>query len=159
MFVVYFLINDYISVIEYGRKFFVIFYNSGEKVLESKLSLELVNLYYYWCKYFEVKIFCWKVILICREIGECKGEVLSNELLGIIFLFFGEYIKVIENFERFFEIREEIGDRIGLVLCYGNLGSVFYFWGEYCKVKEYIEKVLLIKKENDDRRGEVVCYG
>ena len=159
MFVAYCLINDYTSAIEYGRKFLVILHNSGEKALESKLSLELANLYHHRCKHSEAKTLCWKAKAICREIGERKGEASSNESLGTIFLSLGEYIKATENLERSLEIREEIGDRIGLASCYGNLGSAFYFRGEYRKAKEYTEKALLIKKENDDRRGEAVCYG
>lgn len=84
MFVAYCLINDYTSAIEYGRKLLVILHSSGEKALESKLSLELANLYHHRCKHSEAKTLCWKARAICKEIGERKGEASCNESLGTI---------------------------------------------------------------------------
>ena len=159
MFVAYCLINDYTSAIEYGRKLLIILYNSGEKALAGKLSLELAKLYHRQCKYSEAKTLCWRARATCEELGERKGQAACNESVGHIFLSLGEYIKATENFERALEIKEEIGDRIGQASCYGNLGSAFYFRGEYRKAKKYTEKALVIKKESGDRRGEAVCYG
>ena len=122
MFVAYCLINDYTSATEYGRKLLIILYNSGEKALEGKLSLELAKLYHRQCKHSEAKILCWKARATCEEIGERKGEASCNESLGTVFLSLGEYIKATENLERALEIREEIGDKIGQASCYGNLG-------------------------------------
>ncbi|XP_020619302.1 tetratricopeptide repeat protein 28-like [Orbicella faveolata] len=159
MFVAYCLINDYTSAINYGRTLLVILYNSGEKALESKLSLELAKLHHRQCKHSEAKKLCRKALAIYTEIGQREGEASCYESLGTVFLSLGEYIKATENLERALEIREKIGDRIGQASCYGNLGSAFHFRSEYRKAEEYTEKALVIKRESGDRRGEAACYG
>ena len=46
MFTVYCLINDYSSAIKYGNILITILQESGEKTVESKLSLKLATLHY-----------------------------------------------------------------------------------------------------------------
>ena len=159
MFVAHCLVNDYTSAIKYGRKLLVVLHKSGEKALESKLSLELANLYHCKSEHFEAKTLCRNAIAICTEIGERKGEASCCESLGTIFLSLGEYIKAAENLERAFKISEEIGDRIGQASCYEKLGKALHFRGEHRKAEEYTEKALVIKKESGDKRGEAACYG
>ena len=159
MFLGHCLISDYTNAIKYGRKLLNILYSSGEKALESKLSLELAKLYHRQSKHFEAKTLCARALAIYTEIGERKGEASCYESLGTFFLSLGEYIKATENLERAFEIREEIGDRIGQGSCYEGLGKAFHFRGEYRKAEEYTEKGLVIKKESGDKRGEAACYG
>lgn len=61
--------------------------------------------------------------------------------LGIVYGYFGDFLKVIECFLKVFEIRKSIGDKEGEVIYFGNLGVVYYVIGKYVKVVEYYEKV------------------
>lgn len=49
--------------------------------------------------------------------------------LGIVYGYFGDFLKVIECFLKVFEIRKSIGDKEGEVIYFGNFGGVYYVIG------------------------------
>ncbi|XP_078370535.1 uncharacterized protein LOC144654306 [Oculina patagonica] len=159
LFEAYCLVNDYTRALQYGRKLLSMFHKRGEKVLESRLSLQLAKLYEEQCKHLEAKGLCEKALAISTEIGDCKGQASAYGNLGVVFRSLGEYVKAKDYHERAIKITKATGDRREEASCYVNLGNVFHSLGEHHKAKEHMEKALLIMKEIGDKRGEAFCYG
>ena len=155
----YYLINDYTNTTKYDRKLLEIYSKSGEKALESKLSLRLAELYHYRSKHFEAAQFCTKALEIFTETCDREGEASCYATLGTVFLSLGENPKAKGYFEEALEIKKDIDDRAGEASCYEKLGDAFYSLGEYRKAKDYTERALAIKEELGDKRGEATSYG
>ena len=155
----YCLTNDYTSAIQYGSKLIDVCQKSGEKAMESKLTINLAKLYQRQSKYLEAKELFEKALAINTEIGNRKGEASANGNLGTVFQSLGEYVKAKDYLQKALKITREVGDRKEEASCYVNLGILFNGLGEHCKAKDYIEKGLDIKKEIDDKSGEASCYG
>ena len=151
-------IKDNTNAIKYTKKILRIYRESGEKLAEYELSVDIANVYFCQSKYAEARELCESALLISTEIGHRRGEVNCYGNLGAVYVSVGEYEKAREHLEKSLVISKEIGDRNGEADCYVNLGAVYRSVGEYEKAREHLEKSLAIKKEIGDRNGEAVCY-
>ena len=159
MFQAYYLVSDYRSAIPYGRKRFVLYRESGDRVEESLLYIHMGRLYEHEMKLVQAKKLYYKALSIMIETGDRKGETTACSNLGIVYQYLAEYVKSREYHEKALAITKETGDRQGEAWCYGNLGLVFDCVGKYDKAIEYYEKALAIRKETGDRQGEATDYG
>ncbi|XP_078370567.1 uncharacterized protein LOC144654329 [Oculina patagonica] len=155
----FYTIHDYTSAIKYGRILLVMYHESSDKSIESKLSLELAALYHHKSEYDEAKQLSEHALAINTEIGDRDGEASSYERLGTVFQSLGEHIKAKEYLEKALWIRKEIGDKEGEGRDYEILGTVLVSLGEYIRAKEYFEKVLILRIKTGDLIGEASCYG
>ena len=152
------IINDNTNAIRYVEKLLQIHRESGERLEECNLSINLAGMFVSQGKYAQAKDISEKALLISREIGHRKAEACFYENLGYVYESVGEYGKARAHLEKSLAIMKEIGDRNGEAWCYTNLGTVYQSVGEYEKAKAYLEKSLAIMKEIGDRYGEAVCY-
>ena len=153
------LINDCTSAIKYGRKLLVVYHKSGNKGMESQLSLKLAKLYQRQSKYFEAKALCEKALAINAEIGNRKVEASAYGNLGTVFESLGEYVKAKNYLEKALKITKALGDRDGEAISYSNLATVYQSLSEYDNAKKYLEKSLAIRKGIGDRKGESAICG
>ena len=151
-------INDNTNAIKYTKKILRIYRESGEKIEEYELSVNIADMYFCQSKYAEARELCESALLISTEIGDRRGEANCYVNLGVVYRSVGEYDKAREHLEKSLAINKEIGDRNGEADCYVNLGAVYRSVGEYDKAREHLEKSLAIKKEIGDRNGEADCY-
>ena len=155
----YYVIGDYTSAIQYGRKRLAIDSNKSEKTMEIvQIRLRLATMYDRQSNYVEARRLSEEALTISKEIGDKDAEASSYESLGIVFQSLGEHVKAKEYLEKALAIKKEIGDREGERRYYGNLGNVFASLGQYGKAKEFLEKDLTLRREVGDIKGEASCY-
>ena len=152
------IINDNTNAIRYAEKILQIHRESGDRLEECKLSIDLAGMYLDQSKYDQAERIYKKAMLTSREIGHRQAEACCYRHLGIIYRSIGEYVKAREHLQKSLAIMKEIRDRNGEANCYGNLGNVYHSVGEYEKAKEHVQKSLAIMKEVGDRNGEANCY-
>ena len=152
------IINDNTHAIRYAEKILQIHRESGDRLEECKLSIDLAKMYRHQSKYDQAERIYEKALLISREIGHRSAEACCYGNLGIIYRSIAEYEKAREHLQKSLAINKEIRDRNGEANCYTNLGIVYQSVGEHEKAKEHLQKSLAIKKEIGDRNGEAACY-
>ena len=151
--------SDNTNAIKYAEKLLQIYRESGERLEECKLSIELTGMYFHDSKHAQVKQLSEKALLISKEIGDSKLEACCYGNLGAVYQSVGEYEKAREHLEKSLAIQEEIEDRRGEAASYGYLGTVYTSVGEYEKAREHLEKSLVIHKEIGNRNGEATSCG
>ena len=151
-------INDNKNAIKYTKKILRIYRESGEKIEEYELSVNIADMYFCQSKYAEARELCESALLISTEIGDRRREAACYTGLGAVYRSVGEYDKAREHLEKSLAINKEIGDRNGEADCYVDLGAVYGSVGEYDKAREHLKKSLAINKEIGDRNGVADCY-
>ncbi|XP_020632511.1 tetratricopeptide repeat protein 28-like [Orbicella faveolata] len=168
------IIRDNTSAIEYADQLLQIYRESGERLEEYKLSIDLVQMYRNQNNYAQAKLLSEKALriigeydkarehlekslVIKKKIGDRNGEACCHTNLGVVYASVGEYDKAKEHFEKSLVINKEIGDRNGVARCHTNLGNVYTSVGEYEEAREHLEKALLMHKEIRDKYGEARC--
>ena len=152
------IINDNTNAIKYAEKLLQLYRESGERLEECQLSIDLAGMFLRQSNYAQAEQISEKALLISREIGQRYEEACCYANLGDVYLLVGEYQKAREHIQKSLLIFKEIGDRNGEAACYGSLGNVYQSVGEYQKAREQIQKSLAIFKEIGDRNGEAKCY-
>lgn len=89
--------------------------------------------------------------VVAFRIKKARAGAFSN--LASIFLFKGNYKKVIELYQKSAKILEELGDKQGVGTVNGNLGLIYLDKGEYAKAIALFQKHLKISEEIGDKRG------
>jgi len=92
-----------------------------------------------------------------KGLEENKG-FLKYFVVGSIFYKISSFKRVLEYYEKSFEIAKSIGDKANEQACYGNLGIAYHCLGDLKKAIEYQERSLLIAKNIGYTAGESVCY-
>ena len=134
------IIRDNTSAIEYADQLLQIYRESGERLEEYKLSIDLVQMYRNQNNYAQAKLLSEKALRISKELGDRNKEASCYIILGEVFTSVGEYHKAREHLEKSLVIKKEIGDRNGEASYYTNLGTVYESVGEYDKAREHFEK-------------------
>ena len=153
------LISDNTNATEYTEKLVQICRESGERLEECQLGIQLAKVYLSQSKPLKAKDLYEKALSISKEISCRALEACCYSGLGTAYKALREYEKCREHFEKSLAIYKEIGDRKGEATIYRSLGTVCRSVGEYQKAREYIEKSLAISKETGDRNEEAGCYG
>ena len=148
------ILGDNTSAIRYAENILQIHRESGERLEECTLSVDLAGMFLLQSKYAQAKQLSEKALLISREIGYREAEACCYANLGAVYQSLGEYEKAREHLQKSLAIMKEIGDRNGEASCYRSLGSVYQSLGEYEKAREHLQKSLAIMKEIGDRNGE-----
>ena len=152
------LISDNINAIKYREKLVQICCESGERLEECQLGIQLAKMYLSQSKPLKAKDLYEKALSISKEISCRALEACCYSGLGTAYEALREYGKCKENIEKSLAICQETGDRNGEACCYGGLGTVHLSVNEYEKAREYIERSLAISKEIGDSNGEARCY-
>ena len=127
------LIRNKANAIRYVEELLQISCESGERLDECRLRIELARMYRSQSKYPKAKDLYEKALHVSKEIS-CKDlEACCYMGLGTVHLSVGEYEKAREHLEKSLPIHKEIGDINGEASCYRNLGSVYRSVGEYEK--------------------------
>ena len=104
---------------------------------------------------FEAALQSWKQALkIYREIKDRQGEGATLGSFGLIYNFWGDYLKAIEFYEKSLFIFQTIKDRQNEGKSLGNLGGVYDSLGEYVTAIDYHQQWLTIAREIGDRQSE-----
>ena len=106
-------INDNTDAMKYAEKILQIYRETGQKLAEYKLSLDLAERYFNQSKFAEAKELLEKALLIGKEIGDRDGQATCFQNLGGVYQSVGEYGKAIEYIKKSLVIKNEIGDRNG----------------------------------------------
>ena len=100
-----------------------------------------------------------QALVICREIGDRRGEGNALGNLGIAYARLGQAERAIDFHEQALVISREIGDRRGEGSDLGNLGIAYARLGQTERAIGFYEKQLVICREIGDRRGEGNALG
>ena len=152
------LISGDANAIEFAENILQIYHESGERLSECMLSIDLAERYCHKSNYARAKELSEKALLTCKEIGDRMGEARCYGNLGTVYRSVGKYEKARKHLEESLALQEEIGSRNGQTLCLASLGAVYRSVGEYRKAREYLEKSLAIKRETGDRSGEASSH-
>ena len=153
------LISDNINAIKYREKLVQICRESGERLEECQLGIQLAEMYLTQSKPLKAKDLYEKALSISKEISCRALEACCYSGLGTAYKGVREYEKCREHIEKSLAIYKEIGDREGEATIYGNLGTVYQSVGKYQEARKYIKKSLAILKEIGSRNEEARCYG
>ena len=96
-----------------------------------------------------------QALIIDREIGDRRGEVMALSNLGLAFADLGQVERAIRSFEEALMIIDrQIGNRQGEGAVLDNLGSGFHRLGQVERAISFFEQALAIARESGNRRGE-----
>ena len=152
------ILGDNSSAIRYAENILQIHRESGERLEECTLSIDLAGMLLLQRKYAQAKQISGKALLISKEIGHREVEGWCYRNLGAVYLSAGEYEEARKHLHKSLAINKEIGDRNGEASCYAGIGNVYQSVGKYEKAREQLEKSLAINQEIGDKHGEASCY-
>ena len=92
-------ISEKTNALKYAEKLLQIYRESGERLEEYKLSLELGEMYFSQSKYKQAKQLHEKALLISKTIGDRYGEACCYQTLGNVYISVGEYDKARNHHE------------------------------------------------------------
>jgi tetratricopeptide (TPR) repeat protein len=94
-----------------------------------------------------------KALVICREIGEKKGEGTILDNIGLVYRNLGQYQKALDIFQQSLTIRKQVGDKAGEGTTLNNIGLVYRSLGQYQKALDFYQQSLAIGKQVGDEAG------
>ena len=133
----YRLINGDANAIEYVVRVVHIYRESGERLEECMLRIDLAEMYCHQSKYEGAKELSEKALLTCKEIGERIGEARCYGNLGTVYRSVGKYEKARDHLEKSLVMQVEIGNRNREAFCLASLGTVYRSVGEYKNIMRF----------------------
>jgi signal transduction histidine kinase len=87
-----------------------------------------------------------QALLLSKKEGYTKGEALSLNIIGGVFLTTGNYPKALEAYLQSLKKSESIGDKVAIAKATGNIGTVYTSQGDYRQSLNYTFKALALNK-------------
>jgi len=108
--------------------------------------------------YEQTLAYCNEAITVADAVDFKKGKAKAYNIIGVAYMFQGDYPKAIENYESSLEMKEEIGDKKGIAGSYSNIGVVYMYQGEYSKALLNFKSSLKMEEEIGDKAGIAGSY-
>lgn len=94
-----------------------------------------------------------KALSIRTELNDEAGIATSNNVIGVIYYYTGDYLNSIDYHLKALSMREKIGDQGRVATSYNNIALVHIAIENYETALDYLEKALAIRIKNGSKRG------
>ncbi|MFZ0455905.1 MAG: tetratricopeptide repeat-containing sensor histidine kinase [Ignavibacteriaceae bacterium] len=100
-----------------------------------------------------------EALQIRYEISDKAGIATSQNVLGVISYYEGDYLASIEYHLKALKMREIINDKIKMATSYNNVALVYLALEEYDTALFYMNKALAIRIETNNKKGIAIIKG